>query len=324
MTRGADSAVISEVAFVIDDEPVTWEAVVADARRTGVWRTMEATTREGLACLAADLAAGRAPSSAEVRATAARWRTRRGLTAAEDMETWLARWGLDVRAFLDHVRRTLARDAHPVDAAEVARSHRFEDDRGLGQRMWATAVFSGDVERAARTLAERLAVRARMAEEGRAEETEDLDTVWARFREAVVTPAALQDVVQARQLDWVRITGDVMVFGALDAAWEARLCLLDDGATAAELAAEHGIERHHRTWFLADVPEADQPVVLAARRGDVLGPLEHDARWLLMAVAGRTAASLEDAAVRARAEQEVLSRVVTREVDDRVVWAPHP
>lgn len=313
-----DSAVSSRPAFVIDGQAVTWEAVVADARRTGVWRTVEVTTREGLACLAADLAAGQAPSQAKVRAAAARWRTRRRLTAAEDMEAWLAGWGLDERAFFDHIRRTLARDAHQDDAAQVARDTPVKYD--LVGRAWTTAVCSGAMERAARTLAERLAVRARMVEEGRAEESEDLDTVCARFRERVVTPAALQEVVQARQLDWTRVVGDVLVFGGRDAALEGRLCLLDDGATPAELAAEHGVERHHQTWFVADVPEADQPAVLGASSGDVIGPLERDTGWTLMAVTGRIAASLDDATVRARAEQEVIARAVSHEVDERVVW----
>lgn len=316
-----DSAGPTGVAFAIDGEAVTWRDVVADARLTGVWGTVEATTREGVACLAADLAAGRAPSRAQVRKAAARWRTQRRLTAGEDMEAWLAYWELDVPAFLDYVRRTLARDAHRDDAAEIARADPGEDEDRRWQRVWATSVFSGALERAARTLAERLAARARLVEEGRAEETEDLDTVWARFREMVLTPEALQDVVQARQLDWARISGDVLVFGALDAAREARLCLLDDGATAVELAAEHGIERHHETRFLADVPEADQPVFLAARSGDVLGPLHHDTGWEVMAVASRTPASLDDAAVRLRAETELVARAVNREVDDRVVWS---
>lgn len=319
-----DCAVVSRVAFVIDDEPVTWERVVADARRTGIWATTETTAREGLACLVADRAAGTAPSRAAVRDAVAQWRTRRRLTAAEDMEAWLARWGLDVRAFLDHVRRTLARDAHQEDAAELARDHPVKDEQDLEKRIWTTAVCSGAMEDAARRLAERLAARARMVEEGRAEDDEDLDAVWARFREMTLTPTALQDVVQARRLDWLRVTGDVLVFDARDAAREARLCLLDDGATPEELAAEHRIERHHQTWFLCDVPEADRSEVIAARRGDVLGPLERDDSWTVMAVTGRTVASLEDTAVRTRAEQEVIARAVSREVDDRVVWDPQP
>lgn len=323
MSRDPDVAAASGEAFSLDGEPVTWAEVIADARQTGEWQRVESVTREGVACLAADVAAGQAPSRADVRAEAARWRRRNRLTAAEDMMAWLDHWGLDEHAFLRHVRLTLARDAHLDDAAEIARDHSLEDHEGRDTLVWATAVFSGALQRAARRLAERLAARARMVEQGRAVGTEDLDEVWSRFRDDVVTSTALQDVVRVRQLEWGRVSGEVLVFDAPTAAKEARLCLLDDGATAKELAAEHGIERHHQAWFIADVPEADRPAVLSARRGDVVGPLERETRWLLMAVSDRTPASLDDPAVRARAERDAIARVVDREVDDRVVWAPH-
>lgn len=319
-----DSAPVSREAFSLDGDVVTWADVVADARRTGQWQRVEETTREGVACLAADMAAGQPPSRTEVRAETARWRRGRRLTAAEDMLAWLSLWNLDQQAFLRHARLTLARLAHPDDAAEVVRAHSFEDHHGLDELVWATAVFSGAIERAARTLAEKLAVRALLVEQGRASPAEDPDEVWVRFREAVVTPDSLQEVVRSRQVDWLQITGDVMAFDGRSTALEARLCLLDDGATAAELADEHGIERQRQTWFAADVPGPDRPAVLAAGPRDVVGPLQRDPRWVLMAVTDRTAASLDDPAVRARAEEEVITRVVDREVDDRVVWVSHP
>lgn len=306
-------------AFVLDGEDVVWARVVEEARRSGAWRSVEAAAREGVACLAADLAAGQAPSRAEVGAFAEQWRTTRRLTAAEDMEAWLAHWDLDVRAFLAHARRTVARQAHPGDATELAAAHRPPDDR-LAPEVWSTAVFSGALERAARDLAGRLAVRARLVADGAAGPEDDLDEVMESFRGRVVTTPALEEELRTRQLDWIRIDGSVLVLASAEAAREGRLCLLDDGATPAELAATTGTVSRRQRLLVGDVPEDERPALLAAQPGDVVGPLARDGTWELLAVTGRVLPSVDDVDLRRRAEQVVWSRALAREIDEHVTW----
>lgn len=312
-------------AFEVDGEPVVWARVVEEARRSGAWETVETTARQGVACLAADAAAGRAPRGADVREAAARWRTARGLTAAEDMEALLERWDLDVPLFYDHIRRTLARQGHQEDDAALAASHHpFDDEEELERKVWATAVFSGALQRAAHDLAGRLAVRARLVEEGRAGPEDDLDVVTEHFRRLVVTPETIREELDTRQLDWIRIDGDLLVFPSQDAAREARLCLEDDGATVAELAAMTGTDVHRQRQYVEDAPEEHRPTLLAAQAGDVVGPLARKGVWELLAIAGRRPPSLDDADIHRRAEDAVWSRAVDHEVDERVSWSVRP
>lgn len=306
-------------AFVLDGEDVVWAQVVDEARRSSAWRTMEAAAREGVACLAADLAAGQRPSRAEVRAVAAQWRTTRRLTAAEDMEAWLERWDLDVPAFLAHVRRTVARQAHPDDATELAAAQRLQDNR-LAREVWSTAVFSGALERAARDLAGRMAVRSRLVADGAAEPEDDLDEVVESFRRRVVISPALAEELRTRQLDWIRIDGDLLVLATEEAAREARLCLLDDGSTPAELTATTGTESRRLRRLVGDAPEDERPALLAAQPGGVVGPLPRVGAWELLAVTGRVLPSLDDLDLRRRVEQVVWSRALGREIDEHVTW----
>lgn len=317
MTR--DSRLLAE-AFTAAGGAVTWADVVAYARASGAWAAVETETAEGAACLAADREAGRAPSSDAVKAAAAEWRTRRRLTAAEDMEAWLDRRGLDVPGFFDHIRRTLARVGHD-DAPDLTAREPASDDEQRARQTWTTAVCSGALDRAAHDLAGRLAVQRHLVDDGDAAAgDDDLDEVMERFRTRVVTPVALQDELRARQLDWIRLDADVLMFPTRQAAAEARLCLLDDGSSPTELATATGAPMRRQHQYVEEAPMDDQPALLAAQRGDVVGPLVHRPGWRILAVAGRLLPSLDDPDVRRRAEQVVLSRAVSREVDERVIW----
>lgn len=311
-------------AFAVDGERVRWGRVVEEARRSGAWEAIAATTHEGVACLAADVAAGRAPSRADVHEAAAQWRRARGLTAAEDMEAWLARWDLDVRLFFDHVRRTLARDAHTDDATALATSHPVDDHEELERRVWATAVCSGAIQRAAQDLAGRLAVQARLVAEGDVGPGDDLDEATRRFRRRVVTPDAVDAELGARRLDWIRLEGELLTFSSQDAAFEGRLCLVDDGTTPAELAAATGIPSRRHGTFISDAPEEQRPALLAAQPGGVVGPLARDGAWELLAVTARVLPSPDDTEVRRRAALALWSRTLAHEVDEHVTWPTSP
>lgn len=315
MPTQAESA-LESAAFDVDGRPVTWSQVVDEARRRGSWQAGERAAREGMACLAHDRAAGREPSDAVVREEAARFRQERRLTAAEDMEAWLHHWRLTVADWMDHVRRTLARDAHRDEAAELVRRVPPDGD-DLTRRVWASAVCSGLLARAATELAGALAVRAASADTAGGASDEDAE---ARLRATVLTPERLRSELSSRPLDWVRLDATALSFRTPDAAGEARLCVVDDGLTPDGLARVTGVAPTKRCFYLEDVDPAWRSALLGARPGEVVGPLAAPTSWVLLVVHRRAAPSVSDPELRERAESALVARAVRKEIDDRVVW----
>ncbi|MDN5916022.1 MAG: hypothetical protein L0I76_13095 [Pseudonocardia sp.] len=307
-------------AFQVDGIPVTWSEVVDEARRRGSWQAVQRAVWEGMACLAQDRASGHEPSGAVVREEAARFRQERRLTAAEDMESWLDRWSLTVADWMDHVRRTLARDAHRDDAAELARRQPPGED-GMSGSMWASAVCSGALERVAAELAGALAVRAALVETRAGPPDEDSDAAMARFRTAVLTPERLDTELGSRPLDWVRLDTTALSFRTEDAAREARLCVVDDGLAPEELAGSTGAAHADRHFYLEDVDHVWRSALLGTHPGEVVGPLAGPVGWTLLVIRRRSAPSVTDPEVRERAEAALVARAVRKETDDRVVWS---
>src|SRR5262245_8473135 len=280
--------------FAVGGRTVGWEDVLSWAGRTGA-----------LAALAQDTAARAAAverdgPAADVREPAAAFRYARRLLAADELEAWLDGWGLTTAEWLGHLRRGLAR---PIAGSFPARDRDVVVD----------AVCSGALEGWARALAERLAV-APDAPDG------ELEARFDAFRAAAVTDEAVAHEVDGRRLDWLRVEGEVVAVGDEDVAREVALCARDDGEPLEGLAARAGGELVPLDAYLDDAEPALAAALLGAREGEVLGPLADGGRWLVAHARRKTAPSLDDPDVRARAAARVLARALAREVERRVTW----
>lgn len=264
--------------FTVGSRAVTWADVVSDARRRGAWAEVEGA-------LSSAQAEGKLPP-AEAKARAADFRYARNLVAGEEMEAWLAHWGLTVAQWMRCIRRTL----------------RSGD-------VWVVAVCSGALARFAHDLAGRLAVHQRMNEH-------DVETSMRAFRHDVTSGDELTVLVQARALDWTRIDADVLSFAHDDAAREAVSCLTYDGLTPTQVAAAAGVQVGHTSARLEDLEPPLRAAVLGSRPGDVVGPV-HD---MVTVIRDRVAPAVDDPDVRHLAEEALVARAIQREIDDRVVW----
>jgi hypothetical protein len=231
----------------------------------------------------------------------ARFRYDRNLVAAEEMETWLASWGVTVREWRDHLRRELAADATP--------STTVDDERAV----WAEAVCSGALEQAARELAAAAAA---------AEATGEPDL--ARARERLLANAmsgdALEALVRTRHTDWIRADCRTLVLPNEPAAREAALCIRDDGMALAEVAAQARVEMREHSVYLEDATDELGKALLSARTGELVGPLPLADRHVLVLVDDKVEPTLGDPEILRRAQEAARRRAIEREVVNRVTW----
>jgi hypothetical protein len=223
---------------------------------------------------------------------AARWRYERNLVAGEEMEAWLARWELTVSEWRAYLRGS----------------------PGAGERaLWARAVCSGALERAARDLAARAAAADALGEP-------DLDLAFERFLADAVEHRTLESVLEIRKADWLRVDCRTLVFESDPAAREAALCIRDDGMALAEVAAQAGVEVREHSLHLEDAEGELGNALLSARTGELLGPLPLADRFALVLVDGKVEPALADPEILRRVQEAARERAIEREVVNRVTW----
>jgi hypothetical protein len=295
------------LAFLVGERRFRYADVVETARAWGDWARIEALAREGGDPIDADA-----------------FRYARGLLSGDEMRAWLARWDVG----FDQWQRWLAR--------EVPREAVVE------------AVCSGELERLTRKLAERAAVwescdaavwdgSGASVRGGSGVAVRDqsgpalrdgvdaavwgaaIEAHYAAWREAVVTPPAIERVLSAHRLDWTRVRCVLLRTPDEGVAAEAALCVREDGRDLVAVAGDAGLERADERLYLSDTPLG--PRLIGARVGELVGPLAVGGELVLALVTEREAPSPEDPEIRARAREAVADRAVETELLRRVRWA---
>ena len=147
-----------------------------------------------------------------------------------------------------------------------------------------------------------------------------LEVVFQRFRGEAVTPKAIRDQLAIHRLDWIRVDYRYLAFNDEEAAREAVLSLREDGLGLEEVAEAAKVEVQEGRLYLEHVDPAARARFLAARPGDVLGPLPLGEGFAALVVAAKALPTEEDPEARQRAEAAVLAALVEREIGDRVRW----
>jgi hypothetical protein len=315
---------VEGVAFRVGPRDCTWSDVLEWARRRRGWSEHVREVREGASALCLTLQRSEPLDENDVRAAAAAFRRQRRLISADDTERWLAGWRLSRAGWMDHLRRSLARERYAGELAGRALDDVAADEEA---RRWATGVCSGRYPEFAAALAERLAVAAAQAAPaaplvGPPDGCEFLERTYADFRSAAVTEAAIADEVAVRRLDWIGFEIEWVSFPEEPAAREALLCVREDGdfsavVEAAPAAATLPARERAR---LCQLEPPLRPLLLGARGGDAVGPLRVGDAWRVIRVIARTDPTVADDEVRRLAEEAVAARAVRWEVENRVCW----
>lgn len=272
--------VLARTVFTVGETEYRWVDVVAHAERSRVWDEIRRRAAEGVAALARVRV-----DQADEDQAATRFRYERNLIAGEEVEAWLARWELSIRDWRSYLRRTLARERMPTQAAGDV------DERTL----WAEAVCSGTLEREAHELAGRIAAADAVGDP-------NVDRAFERFRAEALTDAALTRVLAARPADWLRVNCRTLTFQDENAAREAALCIREDGVALAEVGVRAGLEVGEHRLMLGDTGPTLANVLLSARPGEFHGPVASGDGYVLVLVEDKIEPSLDDLEVRQRLE----------------------
>ena len=243
---------------------------------------------------------------ADVDAAVQAFRYQHQLVSADECLRWLAARGLsyaDLRASM--VRRLSATAALAADAAEIDRilSDEFAGlARGLAARV-VVALQAGDTPSGA------------------------VDDVWphlaARYRafaDWTADPSARLRQLQSDRLNWVQIEFEQVEFDSLDAAREARLCVLEDGQTLRELALAARFASASRRERVSALPPAWSHALLRTRPGAITPVISDGERLLLLSVTRIIEPSLSDPSVLAGIDAQLLDQQLEPLLARHVRW----
>lgn len=314
---------LGRAAFAVAGAQYRWADVIAVARHRGAWSRLEEEIRQAIACerLAAD---GKARLGAgPLWAAANEFRYQRRLTAAEEMDAWLARWHLTKDEWLAYLRRSLLRRRHVQDLATAVARYPVSDQE-VADVAWATAVCSGRMESFARDLAARVVameLSGVMTPEGGP--LADLDTLESTFQDwcrQLASDSAVRKAIASHHLDWIRIESQWATFATAAAAREALMCVRVDGMDLADVSGVAGTSVEERRLLLEELEPAMRDRLVAATDGELLGPLPSPAGFTVVAVTRKTLPSPDDATIVQRAKASVVSDAIRQELASRVRW----
>jgi hypothetical protein len=279
--------------FTFGGRTFAWADVVAAARLDGSWAELEQSALRGLAALRRADAAGERPARDEILEAANRFRYDRNLLAGEELNDWLDHWQLSVADWRAHVERELARGRFPNEEAVA--------DGEIATAVWADAVCSG----ALAELAERGASERALELAGGAEH---------------VTEDAIARELELHGLEWLRLEGQTLTVPLEDTAREAALSVRHDGRSLEEVARDCGTEAAPLSVYAGDLGPDLSSALVAAREGDLVGPLSHADGFALVLVERKTPPAPDDPAARDRAVARIRRRAVERALLEYVEW----
>jgi hypothetical protein len=151
-----------------------------------------------------------------------------------------------------------------------------------------------------------------------------LERAFHDFERSVVTPAAVEARVRARQVDWTRLSCRTLHLPLEEMAREAVLSVREDGLSLDEVARDAKAAVEERTVFVDELPVGIRDRLLAARKGELLGPLPWADGFAVVLVLEKKLPSASDETVAKRSREDLLATLVAREIDAKVTWRKDP
>jgi hypothetical protein len=328
--------------FRVENELFSWRDVVLFSHRVGTWASVLEGIEEAIACVHHAQTTEDEGLEDAVETAAAEFRYDRELITAEETETWLAERGVTAADWLASMRREVLRarlrdqlpgpiQSRPAPRTEIERAVRVDlSCTRLGQQLAevcaeqaaaASAVGLPRDSRAPVVLPSPLPsglnpehIRERMPI------IEWILQGVEEFRRLTISDEAVGREVRQHKMEWVRLECRTVAFPDLVQAREAALCVREDGLDLTEVAQSARRDVAETRFYVDDLDQGLQPLLLSAMPGDVIGPTLIDGTHTLFHVLSKTLPAESDPELRVRAAERLLVRALASAGRERVHW----
>lgn len=314
--KSQSQSLLSQPAFITGDKAWRWQDVVRAGEVWGDWANIEAQVGRLTA-----LALTAQPSEKAVAQAAERFRYERKLIAASELEAWLKRWHLTRDQWLRYIRMTLA-DQVPTNGGRssgLPESH--EADVVLTQ-----AICSGELERLAHKLAERVAAAIALEQPLPAELDETtlsaLDDALKRWIERGLSDTIIEREIESHPLEWTMLDCRRIESPSIAILEEVFLCVTKDNEDFEDVSNRAGLKLVTERLEIGAQPPALYEQLVSATPGEFIGPVAlDDNRFWLGEILTRELPTADSSEIRARAKEELAQRRIDALIRDHIAWS---
>ena len=276
------------------------------------------------------------------------------LITAEEAEQWLEKRGLTMEDFGDHfARRYWARTLR--EKVDLDRDQYLSASVERRDLLTTELLFSGEADRLAARLGWRAAAGSEdagepgleamdaererfftrvaidpatlaewLAQLGRDErwfgEMLRMEAVHRRRCAALLSAARRQRALENLRLPLTRFHLETIELDSRDAAFEALLCMREDGLSLTDVAMKGRYPVRRLEIVLEDISEALRQKFLSAAPGQILGPIERGEEFQLCRVLEKSEPDLADAKVCNRVERQIFERDFAELAAKHIRW----
>ena len=320
----------------------------------GFWTDLE----DALACAAYAGDEGFEVDTAELQASADRFRYQRSIVTAEETERWLSERDLNEDDLVGYLERRYWHERFGREVLGIGDSY-APSPSAIAEVLWPEVIFSGSLGPLAVPLARRVvtgaaeeaagppAVREELVAEiqtalceragcgpegledwlGRNRCSEDwlhellvLETHYQRARDDALSPARCAAALDARRLDLMQVRYQTAHFPTVSQAREAYLCITDDREEFTEAVRRAGAHAEDQALLLEDAPESLRAHLLSAAHGEVILAAGPENEPLIVRVIDKTPPGIADPEIMTRLEPVLVSRYFDPLIEADVRW----
>lgn len=310
--------------FTIGPREFGWNEVISAAQLWGEWDRFVENVRESLACFRAAAATNTLPSSEQVRELATSFRYAHNLISGEETLTWLEHWDMNVDAWMNCLRAQFLRQMWASRLTEITRANPVSDQE-ISAGIKNHAVCAGKVEKWSKRLAGYAAVVAdcrKLTTQNQSprELIELIEIEFIQARSRTMTRKLMQTKIADYQLDWIRYDCRYLWFDDERVGREAAWCVSEDGLTLDEVAVNARNEVKEWSFYADEIDAGVRPAFLAAKQGDLLGPLRIRTGYPLFSLLRKTMPEVDDPRILSRVEKVITTNLTDQAINERVKW----
>jgi hypothetical protein len=307
--------------FAIENQEFGWDEIVAAAQIWGEWNLFAESVRQSLACLRQAAQTHQLPSTAKMREVATEFRYARNLISAEETHRWLERWNMTVEDWMNCLRGRLLKQIWAAQLTEITRANPISDAE-VERVVQMYAVCGRKLESWASRLAGHAAVAANPKVDGHSsrELIARIEAEFERKRQQSITMKLIETKIAAHRLDWIHYDCRYLWFDNESVGREAAWCVSEDGLTLDQVAADAHDEVRQWSFYADEIEASVRPYFLAARQGDLVGPLKLKLGYPLFSLLNKKMPHVDDPQVVSRAERAIVTSLTTQAINERVKW----
>jgi len=147
-----------------------------------------------------------------------------------------------------------------------------------------------------------------------------LEEFFQWFSNYSLTNEAIRNHIRSYSLDWTQFRFKHLSFPREEMAQEAMLCVKEDGLDFDDIAGHAKIKIVEEFFNYDDLDDVLKGLFLVAQKGSLVGPVLFQDQFSLFWIVGRSAPTEQDPEITKKAKDDLLQKIVDREVADKVRW----